>query len=85
MEKKRAYISVYDWTGLAEFCRYLVEYGYEIVASDLVCGALAEAGIPARAEKNFAAFSEDAAAKASLVVVNLYPFKEDMEKGLSFE
>ena len=86
MEKKRAYISVYDKTGLAEFCRYLVEYGYELVASELSYGALTEAGIPAREEGRFAAFSEAAAGeKASLFVVNLYPFKEDMEKGLSFE
>ena len=51
MEKKRAYISVYDKTGLAEFCRYLVEYGYELTATGSAYGALAAAGIPARSGK----------------------------------
>ena len=30
--KKRAYVSVYNKERIVEFCRYLVEYGYEIIA-----------------------------------------------------
>ena len=33
-EKKLAYIKAYDKRGLTEFCRYLVEYGYELIAEE---------------------------------------------------
>ncbi len=86
--EKRAYISVYDTAGLTEFCRYLVEYGYELIAVGRAYGVLSAAGVPVKEARRFTAFSEAATgekAPASLVIVNLYPFKEDMEAGLSFE
>ena len=45
--KKRAYVSVYNKERIAEFCQYLVEYGYEIVATEGTCKVLTEAGIKA--------------------------------------
>ncbi len=115
--KKRAYISVYDKTGIVEFCRYLTEYGYELVATEGTAKALAEGGIPVLSAHGLTGYPEPLGGKVRavhpaiytgiiaggltpaqlgeldeediypihLVVVNLYPFKEDMEAGLSFE
>ena len=43
--KKRAYVSVYNKERIVEFCQYLVEYGYEIVATEGTCKVLTEATI----------------------------------------
>ena len=45
--KKRAYVSVYNKERIVDFCQYLVEYGYEIVATEGTCKVLREAGIAA--------------------------------------
>ena len=45
--KKRAYVSVYNKERIVEFCQYLVEYGYEIIATEGTCKVLREAGIAA--------------------------------------
>lgn len=116
-KKKRAYISVYDKRGIAEFCRYLVEYGYELIATEGTAKALAEKGLPVISAHELTGYPEPVGGKVrpvqpaiyagiiagsltpeqlaelgkknvcpiSLVVVNLYPFKKDMEEGLSFE
>lgn len=115
--KKRAYVSVYDKTGIAEFCRYLVEYGYEIVATEGTCRTLREAGVPVLSAHDLTGYPEPLGGKVravhpavytgiianqltkaqlkelddkdvypiELVVINLYPFKEDMEAGVPFE
>ncbi len=46
-DKKRAFISVYNKEKIVEFCRYLVEYGYELTATEGTCNALREGGIEA--------------------------------------
>lgn len=115
-EKKRAYISVYDKRGIAEFCRYLVEYGFELIATEGTAQALKEEGIPVLSAHDLTGYPEPLggvravhpaiytgiiaggltpAQRAEideediypigLVVVNLYPFKEDMEAGIPFE
>ena len=117
--KKRAYVSVYNKERIVEFCQYLVEYGYEIIATDGTCKVLREAGIDALSAHELtgypeplggkvramhpavytgiianqltpAQFKELGRAKAKvfpieLVVINLYPFREDMEAGVPFE
>ena len=117
MEKKRAYISVYDKRGIVEFCRYLVEYGYELIATEGTARALAEGGLPVLSAHDLTGYPEPLGGKVraihpaiymgilagslnaeqlreldeddvypiQLVVVNLYPFKADMDAGLSFE
>ena len=116
--KKRAYVSVYNKERIVEFCQYLVEYGYEIIATEGTCKVLREAGIAALSAHELtgypeplggkvramhpavytgiianqltpAQFKELGRAKAKvfpieLVVINLYPFRQDMEAGLSF-
>ena len=117
--KKRAYVSVYNKERIVEFCQYLVEYGYEIVATEGTCKVLREAGIAALSAHEMtgypeplggkvramhpavytgiianqlmpAQFKELGRAKAKvfpieLVVINLYPFEQDMEAGVPFE
>ena len=46
VEVKRALISVYDKTGLVEFCAALVAAGVEVVSSGGTARALVEAGLP---------------------------------------
>lgn len=114
--KKRAYVSVYNKSGIVEFCRYLVEYGYELVATEGTCQVLNEAGIPALSAHELTGFPEPLGGKVravhpsiytgiianelteeqlgelderevfpiELVVVNLYPFQEDIEAGIPF-
>ncbi len=116
-EKKRAYISVYDKTGIVDFCRYLVEYGYELVATEGTANKLRENDIPVLSAHDLTGYPEPLGGKVravhpaiytgiiasrltpeqlrelddkdvfpiQLVVVNLYPFREDMEAGVSFE
>ncbi len=115
-EKKRAYISVYDKRGIVEFCRYLLEYGYELIATEGTAQVLKEGGIPVLSAHDLTGYPEPLggvravhpaiytgiiaggltpAQRAEideteiypirLVVVNLYPFKADMEAGRSFE
>lgn len=115
--KKRAYISVYNKEGIAEFCRYLLEYGYELVATEGTQKALTEAGVKALSARELTGFPEPIGGKVrtlppaiytgiianelteqqlgeirgadivpvELIVVNLYPFKEDMAAGAPFE
>ena len=117
--KKRAYVSVYNKDRIVEFCQYLVEYGYEIIATDGTCRVLREAGIGALSAHELTGYPEPLGGKVramhpaiytgiianqltsaqfkelgrsrakifpiELVVINLYPFREDMEAGLSFE
>lgn len=117
--KKRAYVSVYNKERIVEFCQYLVEYGYEIIATEGTCRVLREAGIAALSAHELTGYPEPLGGKVramhpavytgiianqltpqqfkelgrakakvfpiELVVINLYPFKEDMEAGLPFE
>ncbi len=46
---KRALLSVWDKTGLADFARALDELGFELVASGNTAGALREVGVPVTA------------------------------------
>jgi phosphoribosylaminoimidazolecarboxamide formyltransferase/IMP cyclohydrolase len=56
---KRALVSVTDKTGVAEFCRTLVdEFGVEIVSTGGTAKALAEAGVPVRAIDDLTGFPE---------------------------
>ncbi len=115
-EKKRAYISVYDKRGIVDFCRYLVEYGYELIATEGTAHALKGAGIPVSLAHDLTGYPEPLGGKVralhpeiytgivanrltaeqrkeieeeifpiELIVINLYPFRRDMEEGLSFE
>ncbi|HJA95190.1 MAG TPA: bifunctional phosphoribosylaminoimidazolecarboxamide formyltransferase/IMP cyclohydrolase [Firmicutes bacterium] len=117
--KKRAYVSVYNKERIVEFCQYLVEYGYEIIATEGTCKVLREAGIAALSAHELTGYPEPLGGKVramhpavytgiianqltpeqfkelgrakakvfpiELVVINLYPFKEDMEAGIPFE
>ena len=116
MKKKRAYVSVYDKTRIVEFCQYLVEYGYELVATEGTAKALRDAGIPVQSAHDLTGYPEPLGGKVravhpaiytgiianslsaeqraeldgeifpiELVVVNMYPFKEDMADGVPFE
>lgn len=114
--KKRAYVSVYNKERIVEFCQYLIEYGYEIVATEGTCKTLTEAGVKAISAHELTGYPEPLGGKVralhpsiytgiianelteeqlselddkeiypiELVVVNLYPFVEDMEAGVSF-
>ncbi len=46
VEVRRALVSVYDKTGLVEFCSALIGAGVEVVSSGGTARALAEAGLP---------------------------------------
>ncbi len=117
--KKRAYVSVYNKERIVEFCQYLVEYGYEIVATEGTCRTLREAGIAALSAHELTGYPEPLGGKVramhpavytgiianqltpaqfkelgrskakvfpiELVVINLYPFRQDMEAGVPFE
>lgn len=113
--KKRAYISVYNKEGIVEFCRYLSEYGYELIATEGTHKVLAEAGLEALSARELTGYPEPLDGKVrvanpavytgiiasrfteeqldglaqevypiELVVINLYPFKEDMAAGVPF-
>ena len=118
-EKKRAYVSVYNKDRIVEFCQYLVEYGYEIIATEGTCKVLRDAGIAALSAHELTGYPEPLGGKVramhpavysgiianqlspaqlkelgrakakvfpiELVVINLYPFREDMEAGVPFE
>ena len=79
-EKKLAYIKTYDKRGLTEFCRYLVEYGYELIAEEDTLSYLQKAEIPVRPVCGKNVFDLN----IQLAIVNLYPFKKDMESGSAF-
>ena len=115
--KKRAYVSVYNKERIVEFCQYLVEYGYEIVATEGTCKVLTEAGIKAISAHELTGYPEPLGGKIralhpaiytgiianelseeqlselgdkdiypiELVVVNCYPFVEDMEAGVDLK
>ena len=115
--KKRAYVSVYNKERIVEFCQYLIEYGYEIVATEGTCKTLAEAGVKAISAHELTGYPEPLGGKVralhpaiytgivaneltedqlsalddseifpiELVVVNCYPFVEDMEAGVDFK
>ncbi len=115
-EKKRAYISVYDKRGIVDFCRYLVEYGYELIATEGTRKALSEAQIPVLSAHELTGYPEPLGGKVravhpaiytgiiagrftteqraeldddeiyliQLVVVNCYPFAQDMP-GVPFD
>ncbi len=115
-KKKRAYISVYNKDGIVEFCRYLVEYGYELIATEGTFKTLTEAGLKVISAHELTGYPEPLGGKVravhpsiytgiianqlteeqlgelgekdifpiELVVVNLYPFKNDMEEGVPF-
>ncbi len=115
--KKRAYVSVYNKDRIVEFCQYLIEYGYEIVATEGTCKVLTEAGVKAISAHELTGYPEPLGGKVralhpsiytgiianelteeqlselddkdvypiELVVVNCYPFVEDMEAGVDFK
>lgn len=115
--KKRAYISVYNKERVVEFCRYLTEYGYELIATEGTHRVLKEAGLEVLSAHEMTGYPEFLGGKVralhpaiytgiisgeltetqrnelgaddicpiELVVVNLYPFKEDMESGVPFD
>ena len=56
--KKRAYVSVYNKERIVEFCQYLVEYGYEIIATEGTCKVLREAGIAALSAHEMTGYPE---------------------------
>ena len=117
MKNKRAYVSVYNKEGIVEFCRYLEEYGYELIATEGTQKVLSEAGIKVISAHDLTGYPEPLGGKVravhpaiytgiianrftpaqlaeldsedvypiELVIVNLYPFKEDMEAGVPFE
>ncbi len=117
MKNKRAYISVYHKDGIVEFCRYLEEYGYELIATEGTRKVLSEAGIKVISAHELTGYPEPLGGNVravhpaiytgiianrftpeqlaeldaedvypiELVIVNLYPFKEDMEAGVPFE
>lgn len=117
MKNKRAYISVYNKEGLADFCRYLTEYGYELIATEGTCKVLCEAGIKVISAHDLTGYPEPLGGNVravhpaiytgiianrftpeqlaqldsedvypiELIIVNLYPFKDDMEAGVPFE
>ena len=76
-EKKLAYIKTYDKRGLTEFCRYLVEYGYELIAEEDTLSYLQKAEIPVRPVCGKNVFDLN----IQLEIVNLYPFTKYMESG----
>lgn len=55
---KRALISVYDKTGVADFARGLVERGFEIISTGGTQRALADAGIPVTGVEDVTGFPE---------------------------
>ena len=55
---KRALLSVYDKTGIAELGRGLVDLGYEIVSTGGTLAALEAAGVPVTAVSDVTAFPE---------------------------
>ena len=57
-EKKRAYISVYDKRGVVEFCHYLVEYGYELIATEGTAKVLKEGGLPVLSAHDLTGYPE---------------------------
>ncbi len=54
----RALVSVYDKTGVAEFCRGLVDLGYEIVSTGATARHLREAGVPVTEVSSLTGFPE---------------------------
>lgn len=59
MKIKRALVSVTDKTGVAEFCKMLVnEFGVEIVSTGGTAAALVEAGVPVRPIDDLTGFPE---------------------------
>ena len=58
VEVQRALVSVYDKTGLVEFCQRLIASGIEIVSSGGTARALAEAGLPVTAVEDVTAAPE---------------------------
>jgi phosphoribosylaminoimidazolecarboxamide formyltransferase/IMP cyclohydrolase len=55
---RRALISVYDKTGVAEFARALSELGVEIISSGGTAKTIAAAGVPVRELKEWTGFPE---------------------------
>jgi len=56
--KKRALISVYDKTGVADFCRALVDMGYTLISTGNTFRALDEEGIPVTQVSSVTGFPE---------------------------
>ena len=56
--KKRALISVYDKTGVADFGRALVDLGYEIISTGNTFRALEQAGVPVTQVSEVTGFPE---------------------------
>ncbi|MDI6706168.1 MAG: bifunctional phosphoribosylaminoimidazolecarboxamide formyltransferase/IMP cyclohydrolase [Bacillota bacterium] len=116
--KKRALISVSDKTGIVEFARVLVKYGYEIVSTGGTARVLQENGVEVIGISEVTGFPEclDGRVKTlhpsihagllairkneehmrqinelnikpiDMVVINLYPFKETIQKpGVTLE
>ena len=72
MEKKRAYISVYDKRGIVDFCRYLVEYGYELIATEGTARALSEAGLPVLSAHDLTGYPEPLGGKVRAMHPAIY-------------
>ena len=62
---KRAYVSVYNKERIVEFCQYLIEYGYEIVATEGTCRTLREAGIEALSAHELTGYPEPLGGKCA--------------------
>ncbi len=71
-EKKRAYISVFDKRGVVEFCRYLVEYGYELIATEGTAQVLKEGGLPVLSAHDLTGYPEPLGGKVRAVHPAIY-------------
>ena len=56
--KKRAYISVFDKTGIVELAKRLINCGWEIVSTGNTCKILNDNGIKALESSTITGFSE---------------------------
>ena len=56
--KKRALVSVFDKSGIVEFCQRLVEFGYEIISTGGTHALLLKSGVPVTAVESITGFAE---------------------------
>ena len=70
--QKRAYISVYNKERIVEFCQYLVEYGYDLIATEGTCRVLSEAGLPVRSAHELTGYPEPLGGKVRALHPSIY-------------
>src|SRR5919112_1460198 len=78
LQARRALVSVYDKRGLEDLARGLFRLGIEIVSTG---GTLADRSVDGHLDQ----IREHGIERIDLVVVNLYPFRETLASGASFE